>query len=145
MRLGRLCVVFGKMSVQILCPLFNRAVCLLILMLRWRSSLHVWILTPHQVCYLQIFPFCRWPCCLVDVSSSVQKDIVPFAYFCSYFPCLRRRIQQIIAEINVKDHLLLVSRSVVSGSLQPHELQHARPPCPSPTPGAYSNSCPSSQ
>ena len=37
------------------------------------------------------------------------------------------------------------SRSVVSDSLQPHELQHARPPCPSPTPGIYSNSCPSSQ
>ena len=37
------------------------------------------------------------------------------------------------------------SCSVVSDSLQPHELQHARPPCPSPTPGAYSNSCPLSQ
>ena len=36
------------------------------------------------------------------------------------------------------------SRSVVSDSLRPHELQHARPPCPSPTPGVYSNSCPSS-
>ena len=36
------------------------------------------------------------------------------------------------------------SRSVVSNSLQPHELQHARPPCPSPTPGVYANSCPSS-
>ena len=30
-------------------------------------------------------------------------------------------------------------------SLRPHELQHARPPCPSPTPGVYSNSCPLSQ
>ena len=37
------------------------------------------------------------------------------------------------------------SRSVVSDSLQPHESQHARPPCPSPTPGVYSNSCPSSR
>ena len=37
------------------------------------------------------------------------------------------------------------SFSVVSDSLQPHESQHARPPCPSPTPRAYSNSCPSSQ
>ena len=35
------------------------------------------------------------------------------------------------------------SCSVVSDSLWPHELQHARPPCPSP-PGVYSNSCPSS-
>ena len=37
------------------------------------------------------------------------------------------------------------SRSVVSDSLQLHELQHARPPCPSPSPGVHSNSCPSSQ
>ena len=34
------------------------------------------------------------------------------------------------------------SHSVVSNSLQPHGLQHARPPCLSPTPGVYSNSCP---
>ena len=33
------------------------------------------------------------------------------------------------------------SHSVVSYTLQPHELQHARPPCPSPTPRVYSNSC----
>ena len=33
------------------------------------------------------------------------------------------------------------SRSVVSNSLWPHELQHARPPCPLPTPRAYSNAC----
>ena len=32
------------------------------------------------------------------------------------------------------------SHSVVSDSLQPHESQHARPPCPSPTPGVYPNS-----
>ena len=37
------------------------------------------------------------------------------------------------------------SHSVVSDSLQPHGLQHARPPCPSPTPRVYSNSCPLSQ
>ena len=34
------------------------------------------------------------------------------------------------------------SRSVVSDSLQPHEPLHARPPCPSPTPGVYPNPCP---
>ena len=37
------------------------------------------------------------------------------------------------------------SCSVVSYSLRPHGLQHARPPCPSPTPGAYSDSCLSSR
>ena len=37
------------------------------------------------------------------------------------------------------------SRSVVSNSLRPHKSQHARPPCPSPTPGIHSDSRPSSQ
>ena len=41
--------------------------------------------------------------------------------------------------------LLLFSGQVVSDSLRPHGLQHARPLCPSPTPGAYWNSCPSSR
>ena len=34
-----------------------------------------------------------------------------------------------------------LNRSVMSGSLPPHELQHTRPPCPSQTPRVYSNSC----
>ena len=37
------------------------------------------------------------------------------------------------------------SCSVVSDSLQPHELQHTRPPCPSPTPGVHPNPCPSTR
>ena len=50
----------------------------------------------------------------------------------------------------VQTNLLLFSsvqftHSVVSDSLRPHESQHTRPPCPSPTPGVYPNSCPSSQ
>ena len=40
---------------------------------------------------------------------------------------------------------LLFSHSVVSNSLQPHGLQHTRPPCPSPTPRVYSNPCPLSR
>ena len=41
--------------------------------------------------------------------------------------------------------LVQFTRSVVSDSLQPYGLQHARPPCPSPPPGVCSNSCPSSR
>ena len=41
--------------------------------------------------------------------------------------------------------LVQFSCSVVSDSLRPHESQHARPPCPWPTPGVHSNSSPSSQ
>ena len=47
-------------------------------------------------------------------------------------------------------HFLLISsfqfsHSVMSDSLRPHGLQHTRPPCPSPTPRVYSNSCPLSR
>ena len=42
-------------------------------------------------------------------------------------------------------HSVQFSCSVLYNSWQPHELQHARTPCPSPTPRVYSNSCPSSQ
>ena len=41
--------------------------------------------------------------------------------------------------------MLLFSCSVMSDYLWPHGLQHARPPCPSPTPRVYSNSCPLSR
>ena len=40
---------------------------------------------------------------------------------------------------------VLFSGSVLSDSLRPHQLQHTRPPCPSPTPGLYSNPCPLSR
>ena len=42
-------------------------------------------------------------------------------------------------------NVLQFSHSVVSDSLRPHEPQHTRPPCASPTPGVYSTSCPLSQ
>ena len=42
-------------------------------------------------------------------------------------------------------HIVQFSRSVVSDSLRPHEPQHARPPCPSPTPRVHPNPCPLSR
>ena len=48
-------------------------------------------------------------------------------------------------EERVREIQYQFSHSVVSNSLQPHGLQYPRPPCPLPTPGACSNSCPSSQ
>ena len=49
----------------------------------------------------------------------------------------------IIASLHISSFQF--SDSVVSDSLRPHELQHARPPCPSPTPGVHPDSHPSSQ
>ena len=51
----------------------------------------------------------------------------------------------IVNVLNVTEWSFQFSCSVVSDSLRPHESQHARPPCPSPTPGVHSSSRPSSQ
>ena len=48
-------------------------------------------------------------------------------------------------QIHVQMRSDQISRSVMSDSLQTHESQHARPPCPSPTPGVHSDSRPLSQ
>ena len=47
-----------------------------------------------------------------------------------------------IIEYSVQFSSVQSSHSVVSDSLRPHGLQHARPPCSSPTPRVYTNSCP---
>ena len=65
-----------------------------------------------------------------------RKKCNPFQYSCLESPMDRGGWQ---ATVSVQ-----FSRSVVSNSLRPHELQHTRSPCPSPTPGVYPNSCPSS-
>ena len=62
---------------------------------------------------------------------------------CMYFPLPVRwpstlRISQYTISVQFS------SVSVISDSLQPHESQHTRPPCPTKTPRVYSNSCPSS-
>ena len=54
-------------------------------------------------------------------------------------------IVKIIIFHNLTISSVQFSHSVVSDSLKRHELQHARPPCPSPTPGVYSNSSPLSR
>ena len=54
--------------------------------------------------------------------------------------CCTIGINNIVNELSVQ-----FSCSVMSSSFQPHGLQHSRPPCPSPGPGAYSNSCPSNR
>ena len=68
----------------------------------------------------------------------------------SHFQCTSQSwalhsIAEIFAHSCNKMYSVQFSRSVVSDSFRPHELQHARPPCPSPTPRVHPNSCPSSQ
>ena len=68
------------------------------------------------------------------------------ALICSYFPKVLRRKGGCWFKsfLYKKRHFSSgqFSHSVVSNSLWPHGLPHTRPPCPSPTPGVYSNKCP---
>ena len=59
-------------------------------------------------------------------------------YICFY-------LEKAVWNLQVQFSSFQFSCSVVSDSLRPHELQHSRPPCPSPTPRVYPNSCPLSQ
>ena len=66
--------------------------------------------------------------------QSVGHGLVEWAYF---------NINTVIFNLTISS--VQFSHSVVSESLWPHESQHARPSCPSPTPGVHSDSDPSSQ
>ena len=70
---------------------------------------------------------------------------VPYymAGFVSWVPRLALEKKKYIQRMTFS--LVQFSRSVVSDSLGPHESQHARPPCPSPTSEVHPDSCPSSQ
>ena len=72
-------------------------------------------------------------------TSCITGGLITTSATWEAIPC-GRGLQKGTDEVRVQ-----FSRSVVSDSLQPHELQHARPTCPSPTPGVHSDSRPSSQ
>ena len=92
-------------------------------------------------------PFSRLPFHFVHgflcYAESFYLDVVPLAFCLFVWLCFGIKSKK--SSPRPMTRSFRFSCSVVSDSLQPHELQHTRLPCPSPTPGAYSNSCPSSQ
>ena len=64
-------------------------------------------------------------------------------FLCKTLQCNTMYTQKSILILHIRSDQ--ISHSVVTDSLRPHESQHARPPCPSPTPGVHSDSGPSSQ
>ena len=83
------------------------------------------------------------------VASAVDVISIKLTSFCSEEETIDRvKRQPIEWERIFANHQfssVQFSRSVMSNSLRPHESQHTRPPCPSPTPGVHSDSRPSSQ
>ena len=108
--------------------------------------------TPHEFPWLllSLLISCHWVSC----SSNSGPFAVPHIF--SKLPLPRcSKCYSLCLEYSSLSFLPIISsplfssvqfsRSVVSGSLRLHESQHARHPCPSPAPGVYSNSCPSSR
>ena len=90
--------------------------------------------------------------CLLHMPRGKSKSVYGHAWVLeNLFPQLLEMKRFRAEKKYQEENLILIfssvqfSLSVVSDSLQPHELQLARPPCPSPSPGVHSNSCPSSR
>ena len=82
----------------------------------------------HSSILAWIIPWTEEPAWLQSMGSQrVRHNWATFTHFSTQFSSVQ------------------LSHSAVSSFLRPHESQHARPPCPSQTPGVYSNSCPSSR
>ena len=82
---------------------------------------------------------------ILALSCLIHLHILKFLsqrYHTKFYPAY---LQKFSGQSHSSFSSVQFSRSVMSDSLRPHELQHARPPCPSPTPGVHSDSRPSSQ
>ena len=105
-------------------------------------------LYPYVICH-KVIPLChfKWSdsciSCKLIITSIVLMDL--YLMFCQnyYIILLCTYIRRYIKNwwsLFMMLSSVQFSHSFVSNSLQPHESLHARPPCPSPTPGVYSNS-----
>ena len=159
------CVVSCFLIPFLHCPFFAVFSCfpfLLLFLLPFSQFPFLWsFLTPKASLFFP--PFSHFPflaSLLLTPFSRFPLSPFPFIFFLaplSYFPilcpypcsiCMLPIFNsQIFIPLLAQDFLtlLLFSHSVVSDSLRPHGLQHARLLCPSPSPGACSNSCPLSQ
>ena len=89
---------------------------------------------------------------LKEISPGICLEGLMLKLQLQYFVHLMRRVDSLEKSLtlfplfpHVFYILVQFSCSVISNSLRPHESQHARPPCPSPSPGVHSDSRPSSQ
>ena len=85
-----------------------------------------------------------WTKELTEQSLDLKLVCLTFIMWLSKLCCFLLRGVLWYSRFQINFSSVQFSRSVVSNCLRPHGLQHARLPCPSPTPKACSNSCPSS-
>ena len=85
-----------------------------------------------------VFPVVTYRCESWAIKKAEYQRMDVFKLWCW------RRLLRVLWTARRWNHsnLSQFNHSVVSDSLRPHELQHTRPPCPSPTPGVHPNPCP---
>ena len=101
---------------------------------------------PHQYSYLQN-PMERrawWARSMGSESDTTEQLSTHTGHYNQYLVKTYKEKESEVVHLKLTQYCKSVqfSRSVVSDSLWPHGLQHARPPCPSPSPRVYPNSCP---
>ena len=134
----------------------------------WLSTFPFWKCFPSSASInslnLLFYFFISFLCCRIPLRAILclyfqyQSLLSYFLFLCHfikskfyYVTCLINTFQKLFLFFKMKHKSwsltasVQFSRSVVSDSLQPREPQHARPPCPSPTPGVHPNPCPLSQ
>ena len=113
----------------------------------WRATVHAvrkeldmtWQLNNNsKVLRIELLLQVSDPCLISLNNRTTEKLTGPGSNRCSKLEFRRQKHPSLLTAVSSS---VQFSRSVVSDSLRPHEL-HARPPCPSPTPTVYSNSCP---
>ena len=105
------------------------------------TKLSLCVLSPTLCCVSDKLCICFYSFCLLETLLSDERE-EPGNFPPSFCPLV---VQWLRFLVFIQALLSLFSCSVVSDSLWSHGLQHARPPCSSPTPGVYPNPCPLSQ
>ena len=104
-----------------------------------------WVTLGNWIClFLQILPE-TFKFLILFCNCWENETIKNWVHPVFWFPCDSGTTLDFYHLARVQFSSVQFSHSVVSDSLRSHESQHARPPCPSVTPGVNSNSCPSSR
>ena len=103
------------------------------------------LIVVQSLSHVQLFATPWTAACQASLSITNSRSVPKFMSIESAMPfnCLILCRPLLLLPSTLSQHQF--SCSVTSDSLRPHEQQHTRPPCPSPTPGVYPNSCPLSR
>ena len=126
-----------------MCKLICQVGISLVSLLLWKSQFHSLPMTWTRSCHLlQIVSPCKFS--ILSVSCNIWLQLPDYCFLFFSLPLdqeLKRNYPDCFQDLA----LLRFSHSVVSNALQPHGLQYVRLPCPTPSPGVCSNSCPLSR